>query len=169
VIGDEGGGYWIGREVLRSVSRALDGRGPATTLLEAVRHPSTGCDGHRRSATGEEALRAVYRDRWSREQIAGLSVAAAGHAEAGDPVARGIIERAAAELGGLVAAVARRLEGYRDPLPVYAIGGVMEAGPVVLDPLERWLSAVWPAARFSKPLGSPLEGALLLAQAETTG
>src|SRR4029079_16389092 len=32
MIGDEGSGYWIGRESLAAVMRAFDGRGPATAL-----------------------------------------------------------------------------------------------------------------------------------------
>ena len=32
MIGDEGSGYWIGREALAAVMRASDGRGPATRL-----------------------------------------------------------------------------------------------------------------------------------------
>jgi glucosamine kinase len=40
LLGDEGSGFWIGREVARAVSAALDGRGPATALtallLDAV-------------------------------------------------------------------------------------------------------------------------------------
>src|SRR5256885_3483953 len=32
MIGDEGSGYWIGREALAAVMRAADGRGPATAL-----------------------------------------------------------------------------------------------------------------------------------------
>jgi N-acetylglucosamine kinase-like BadF-type ATPase len=35
-LGDEGSGAWIGREALRAVLRALDGRGPATTLMAAA-------------------------------------------------------------------------------------------------------------------------------------
>src|SRR5690606_5741852 len=33
-MGDEGSGYWIGRQALQALSRASDGRGPATDLRE---------------------------------------------------------------------------------------------------------------------------------------
>ena len=122
-----------------------------TSLVEAVE-------------LGEESLRAVYRDAWSREQVAALCVAVARHAAAGDAVAAGILAHAAAELGTLVAAVARRLSWGSEPLPVSAVGGVISAGPSLRRPLERWLAAVLPHARWRAPLGSPLEGALLLAQ-----
>ena len=36
MIGDEGSGYWIGREALAAVMRAADGRGPATALSDDV-------------------------------------------------------------------------------------------------------------------------------------
>jgi len=36
MIGDEGSGYWIGREALSAVMRAYDGRGPATRLTDAI-------------------------------------------------------------------------------------------------------------------------------------
>src|SRR3954470_15784363 len=36
MIGDEGSGYWIGREALAAVMRASDGRGPATALTADV-------------------------------------------------------------------------------------------------------------------------------------
>src|SRR5205814_4597970 len=36
IIGDEGSGYWIGREALAAVMRAADGRGPDTRLAAQV-------------------------------------------------------------------------------------------------------------------------------------
>lgn len=36
LLGDTGSGFWIGREVVRAVAEHLDGRGPATSLTEAV-------------------------------------------------------------------------------------------------------------------------------------
>src|SRR5206468_5667535 len=36
MIGDEGSGYWIGREALAAVMRAADGRGPGTRLTADV-------------------------------------------------------------------------------------------------------------------------------------
>lgn len=36
LIGDEGSGFWIGREVVLAAVRAMDGRGPATALSELL-------------------------------------------------------------------------------------------------------------------------------------
>src|SRR5262245_51738831 len=34
LLADEGSGYWLGHQALRAVVRSLDGRGPATALVE---------------------------------------------------------------------------------------------------------------------------------------
>ena len=36
LIGDEGSGFWIGRKVVRACIRSLEGRGPATALLDPL-------------------------------------------------------------------------------------------------------------------------------------
>ena len=36
ILADEGSGFWIGRQALRAVVRAADGRGPATALTPLV-------------------------------------------------------------------------------------------------------------------------------------
>ena len=48
MIGDEGSGYWIGREALAAVMRASDGRGPADAadgdiLRTSMSTTSRGC------------------------------------------------------------------------------------------------------------------------------
>jgi N-acetylglucosamine kinase-like BadF-type ATPase len=178
LLGDEGGGYWIGVELLRAVSRALDGRGPATSLTEAVRQhaacarpeAASAClEPGRAAGSVEEALRSVYRDAWSRERIAALCEVASRHAGAGDRVAMELFERAAPELGSLIEAVAHQLDGSARPLPISVVGGVAGVGAVLWSPLRRWVASVLPNARWSKPLGTPLDGALRLAQQETDG
>jgi N-acetylglucosamine kinase-like BadF-type ATPase len=168
LFGDEGSGYWIGCEALRAAARALDGRGPSDfgswilgfgllTALTPIQNPRT------KIQNREEALRAVYRDGWSREQIAALSVVVTRHASEGDMVALRILERAAAELGVLVEAVARRLEWGSERLPVALVGGVLESSAELREALRRWLGTVLPNACCTTPQGSPVQGALLLA------
>ncbi len=172
-FGDEGSGYWIGIEALRAVARALDGRGAATALSATI--GGSGADGMKEDATSppkeaaamlEERLRVVYRDDWSREQVASLAPQVMRAAAAGDGVAGVIVERAAAELGALVLAVARKLGGSTVEETVATVGGVFDAGPLVRQPLERWLAAMLPNARWVEPLGPPVEGALRLAEEE---
>jgi N-acetylglucosamine kinase-like BadF-type ATPase len=118
------------------------------------------------STRAEQALRSVYRDGWSREQVAALGALVSRCAAAGDEAAARILDRAAAELGALVAAVSSRLGWGARPLPVVAVGGLLAAGPPLIEPLQRWLAAVLPHALWTAPMGSPLEGAALLAREE---
>lgn len=40
LIGDEGSASWIALQVLNAASRAYDGRGPKTTLVEKINNSS---------------------------------------------------------------------------------------------------------------------------------
>lgn len=173
LFGDEGGGYWIGCEALRAVARCLDGRGPGTALTgrlwrsdEALARTTESVPGTEPFPGVEEMLRTVYRDQWPRERVAGLAPAVAQAATAGDEVALGILERSAGELAALVVAVARRLGWTGEPLRLAGVGGVLEAGAPVRGPLERRLAQALPNACWTRAVGSPVEGALLLAQPE---
>jgi glucosamine kinase len=117
LLGDEGGGYWIGREAVRAVMRAADGTGPATALRELVQRAFDSLAG---------AERQVHRRPTDRELLARLVPAVAGAARAGDAVAARILADAAAYLVELAEAVRDRL----GPLPVAGVGGIFRCAPV---------------------------------------
>ena len=97
-MGDEGGGYDMGRAVLRAVGRAADGRGPATALEQAAR-----------DVARAEDLPALIR--WAASagvaEVAALGGAAVRAAESGDAVAVEILRASADELAGLALGLAR--------------------------------------------------------------
>ncbi|MHA7653651.1 BadF/BadG/BcrA/BcrD ATPase family protein [Mycobacterium sp. ML4] len=64
-LGDEGGGAWIGAAGLRAAVRAVDGRGPATTLLVLPARDSGHHEPGPRSSTTPPQLR-LSRPRYSR-------------------------------------------------------------------------------------------------------
>jgi N-acetylmuramic acid 6-phosphate etherase len=167
LYGDEGSGYWIGIEALRAVARSLDGRGPQTSLAESAwltEGAKLPLSSGNLSRMTEQALRAAYRDNWPREKVAAAAPTVVQHAASGDRVASEILERAAAELGALVLSVARQLTWGAAPIPVFGVGGLLNAGPPLREPLERWVATVLPSARWSEARGSPLDGALRLAR-----
>ena len=69
LLGDEGGGYWIGREVMRAVLRADDGSGPQTALTDVV-EAAFGSDLH-------DVIRRIHSAPADRALLAGLVQAAA--------------------------------------------------------------------------------------------
>lgn len=102
LLGDEGGAFWIGREGLRAVLRAGDGRGAPTDLAGAAAARFGGL------ADLSERLHAVSRPV---NDIAHFAPDVVAAADAGDPAAVAIVDGAIDELVTLVragvAAVAR--------------------------------------------------------------
>src|SRR5207248_9614696 len=82
IIGDEGSGYWIGREALAAVMRAVDGRGPATRLTEDVLE-------HFGIADVSRLPRSVYDRELARMSVAAIGPSVQRARDSGDAVATG--------------------------------------------------------------------------------
>jgi N-acetylglucosamine kinase-like BadF-type ATPase len=162
MIGDEGSGYWIGREALSAVMRAYDGRGPATRLTAAILAHL--------SLNDESRLPRIVYDR----EVPRMTVAAMGPivhdaAEEGDPVARRILERAADELVLAAQTVASRLEMRGDEFTFFLAGGAFRVVPWLGGELERRLGEVAPRCIVETLNEEPAVGAVWLALAEARG
>ena len=114
-MGDEGGGYWIGREGLRAVGLAEDGRGPATSLSATLLKAAGAADF--RDLVGWSTIA-------SPREVASLCPTVVAAAEDGDEVAGRIVQSAAAELAGLVNRLAERFAGTRS-VAVGVTGGLL--------------------------------------------
>ncbi len=132
LIGDEGGGYWMGIEALRATGRALDGRGPKTRLAAPILE-------HLGVQNSDELVQFVHSEACSREKIAALSRVVLALADEGSSEAAQIRARGAILLSSGVKSVARamlhrRLEramsedGALEPLEVLVAlrGGLFE-------------------------------------------
>ena len=91
VLGDEGGGFWIGRAALNAVVRQFDGRGPQTMLTEMVI-----AEMHLGSPV--DLVHAVYAGGLHRYAIAAIAPVVQRAADQGDAVAADLISRAGVEL-----------------------------------------------------------------------
>ena len=162
MIGDEGSGYWIGRESLAAVMRAADGRGPETRLTAGIlRHFNV---------DDESRLpRIVYDRDLPRASVAALGPIAQGAAEQGDAVAVRILERAADELVLAARSVAARLEMRGDAFTFYLAGGVFRVVPWLVEELPARLLEVAPRAQVQVLHEEPAVGAVWLALAEARG
>lgn len=152
-IGDEGSAYWIGVRALNAVSKALDGRGPRTMLVELIQD--------RLQASGAQSVVGwTYHSDRDPSDIAGLASLVDAAAVQGDEVALRILSDATAELLGSVEAVFRRMENtWGLPVPVSYNGGVFKS-QIVTSGFEAGLrSRGWGVAR--PPIMSPVLGAAL--------
>ncbi len=155
LLGDEGGGYWIGVRALNALARAVDGRGPSTRLAQDI-PPALGQTDY----TGVH--RAIYSQQLARPDIAALSAVVSRAASGGDAVAQGILREAGAHLAEAALAVSRRLD-MADPA-IYPSGGVFQAGGWVLDPFREAIAAAAPRAEVRAPAYPQVVGALIMAR-----
>jgi N-acetylglucosamine kinase-like BadF-type ATPase len=162
ILGDEGSGYWIGRRALAAVMRAADGRGPATALTEHVLR-SFGVD-----RLSELVQEVHFRDP-RRHRVAGLGAAVQAAVDAGDPVAREIVEAAAGELVIAAASVAERLQLRGAVFPFVLAGGIFRAVSAVRERVIRGLPDVAPRSHPVLLTVEPAIGAVRLALAEVQG
>src|SRR5215217_524685 len=105
LLGDAGGGFWIGHAVARAVVAALDGQGPSTALTGLVLE-AMGIAAHTDNFAGRpEALRQLVSALYARPPIALAEFAPLAFAAHDDHVARPILVRASAALADLVSTV----------------------------------------------------------------
>jgi len=162
MIGDEGSGYWVGREALAAVMRAADGRGPETALSPEILEYFNVTDVSR-------LPRIVYDRDQPRTSVAALGPIVQRVAEQGDAVALRILERAADELVLAARSVATRLEMRGDAFTFFLVGGVFRVVPWLAEELPRRLVEVAPRSQTEILGAEPALGAVWLALAETRG
>lgn len=117
IIDDGGSGYALGRDVLSSAVRCIDGRAKDSGILQAV------CD--RLEGGPEKIVPFVYSPGTDKSAIAKFSHIALSLAERGDPEAATILVRGAEELYALVAAVQENLG--LSQCPIALLGGMIAA------------------------------------------
>jgi N-acetylglucosamine kinase-like BadF-type ATPase len=153
-LGDEGGGYWIGRRALAAAARARDGDGEGTPLLTRLL----------------SALKLREFDdlvRWAAgagpAQVAGLASVVLSAARDGEAAANRIVSEAAGALAQLVGVV-ERIFPPDDPLPVATAGGLLGTGSPLLQALSVELGRRLPRIRLQESAVDAPLGALRLAR-----
>ncbi|TMR09526.1 hypothetical protein ETD86_43220 [Nonomuraea turkmeniaca] len=156
LLGDHGGGAWIGAQGLHAALRAHDGRaGGSAALLERM----TARFGH-----PLDLVALVYESGSAAHHLASFAPCVGEAARAGDPVARRIWTEAGRQLGQTAVAAATGLD------PVFSWGGrLFDAADLLMEPFQETVRESLPGARFTPPLGTSADGALALAKAAADG
>ena len=162
VLGDEGSGFWLGRQALRAVLRAADQRGEATALTDRV-------IAHFDVARPQDLVQPIYEGGMKPKVVAAIAPMVADVADAGDAVARQIVDAGVEELVSAVQSVARRLDLSTREIPVPLAGGIFREVPRVRRLVIERLHAVLPSARPALLTVEPASGALQLAAALLRG
>lgn len=152
VIGDEGGGAWIGRRALSVVAAASDGREPETALTGAI-------------LTATESTEAADLIRWAAgaapARLATLAPVVISVADTGDLRANAIVSMAVEELALHVRALARQLfVDERTSVPVALTGGLLNKGSSFRKRLEHRMKTAVPGAQLHSADVDPARGAV---------
>jgi N-acetylglucosamine kinase-like BadF-type ATPase len=151
MIGDEGSGFWIGREAVRKAFRALD-EGVASGLLDAIREAWGAAD------VGEVIGMANARPG---PDFAALTHAVVKCARAGDPLAQRLLWKAGNELAKQVAMVWRKMQQHGETAATVAYtGSVVDKIELVQARLRERVEAECAGVQVAASVVHSLEGAL---------
>jgi glucosamine kinase len=155
ILGDDGGGYYIGRRGLASALRAHDGRGGSQALLQRAKD----------EFGDPESLRdRVYSSPNPVGEVARFALEVAEAAREGDSVAEEIWAIAAREVAQTATAALGRVFAPDAPVSVSWTGNLFNARDLMLQPFQQQVAVIWPKASLLAPRGTALSGAELLAR-----
>lgn len=156
IVGDEGSGYAIGRELFRAVAASIDDRS-VRTILPRLLKDSFGL------GTQEAIITAIYRENFDVASVAPVVMDAARKR---DPVARRILSSAARDLISVISPVVAKIRGRsRQDVPVAFIGGLLTSKNFYSTQVRTLLQRSVPGARVRPAKAPPVHGAVLLALA----
>ena len=155
ITGDWGGGYDVGLAAVSAAARSEDGRGPKTTLEQAV-------PAHFGLETPTALAEAIHRRQIPQRRILELPPVVFAEARH-DAVAAEIVARLAAEVATFAHVALRRLELEDEPTELLLGGGLLQSADGKLaEAIEAELREVAPALRVHKARSAPIVGAALL-------
>ncbi|MFA6587617.1 MAG: BadF/BadG/BcrA/BcrD ATPase family protein [Patescibacteria group bacterium] len=155
-LADEGSGYAQGLAALHAVTKADDGRGPATKLTPLILE-------HFKVHKPVNLVQIVYQAGFGKPQIAALAPLVQTAAEKGDKAAKNILADAARELAILASTVVRKSGLQQKAFPLITIGGIFKCPIVIPAIFKKGVKQIAPKVSFIMPKPRPAYGAWLMA------
>lgn len=152
ILGDEGGGFFIGREALRSLALHLDRRGEATKLEDKLAEKF-------QWRTRADIIRAVYQEQVDLSRLAPIVLEAAAQ---NDIVSQKILQTAALQLAEQARVIVMQM-GILRKVGLVMIGGLIDHENVYSNTLHMKLLKLLPQVHVRQPVHSPAHGAVLIA------
>ena len=151
LLGDEGGGYWLGMQTLKAVANVADGFEEKTELYQKLFH-------HLNISHPDDLISWTYNPETTNRKIAQISELVLEVASRGDQVATKIVESGAEHLFQLYMNLVDRLN-FIDP-PVMFAGGLLTSETL----LQKLLMKKMGLKGAPCPKYKPVVGAALMAQ-----
>lgn len=156
LLGDEGSGHYIALRGLNVATRAYDGRGPSTALVDLLPAAAN-------AESLEDLADRVYLDCWTAPEIAALAPIVLFAAEQSDKQAEGIVDDAARELALAARVVIESLGMEDETFEVVLSGSIFQGTPRMVNHIRQELNTVNPHAAVIFPRLEPVIGAGLIA------
>lgn len=156
LLGDEGSGYFIGREAIIAALKDFDGRGEKTKLRLVIEQQF-----HLSSI--DQIIPQIYQNKIDRVAIADLAPIVFDLATKGEFIAEEIIRQTGRELGLLAKAVAQRLHFENDEIKVALIGSIFKQKDMLINGISKELYEISWNIEILDPMFAPQYGAALLA------
>lgn len=153
LLTDQGSGYDIGRHVLREAVKSYDGRSAKSLLEELI------CD-HYKIKSVAELKNVVYHPPLSKIEIADLAPLCTQAFEAGDSVAKDILDWTVSAITSMITTVVEKLQMEKFDI---VLSGAVTKIPYVKDNVSTYLSSHFPYAKVIVPMQDPVFGALKIA------
>ncbi|MBD1383414.1 N-acetylglucosamine kinase [Metabacillus arenae] len=149
-FGDEGSGYWIGKEAIRAILKMNDGRGPNTRLkdrvLEAINLRAV-----------EDLYNWVYSSHGSVDAISEIAKLVEICGDEGDAVSITILDQAAEELFTLLSTVMEKAAITNEDNSIILQGGVLKHNLYIQKRLMDKAAKDFPKCRFVTSDLDPIE------------
>jgi N-acetylglucosamine kinase-like BadF-type ATPase len=155
-VGDEGSGYWIGKQAIIHILKTMDGRVAPNKLAEHIL-PYLGLKDH------EDLFNWTYSASYSVERVGELSSLVSEAHTQGDPLAHSIMMQAAKELFACAMAVIKRINLYTKPFQIILQGGVLHNNEFVREYVTNQFKKYAPYGQIESKTKEPIYGMMALA------
>ncbi len=158
ILGDEGSGFFIGRNGLNAVTRHIDGRGEKTMLTKKIAQQFG-------LSSQTEIIAAVYKNNFD---VASVAPFVLESARKKDAVCSLIIQQASTELCEHVRALSQKLlqknkKIIQQKIPLSFVGGLLTNDTLLSHTLSAQIRSTLPHIHIVAPMASPAYGAVVMA------
>lgn len=150
-VGDEGSGYWIGREILNAIFRYEDGRLEKPTALTRLVFDLL------QIGNVEQLNDWIYQTDYTNAQIAKISKVLSKAVSLGDEQAIRIACDAAKELSIMTDAVLRKIGPLDEDFIIYLNGGILKNHPTILKHYKEYVRKIYPKISFRLCVQNPID------------
>jgi len=152
LLGDEGGGFSIGRKGLQAAAKYFDGRGVKTLIVTLIEEKYS-------IRTADELIAKVYKENFDIASVAEVVIIAAKNE---DQIAHHILLEESEELIHHISTMMKKMN--KIDLRVSFTGSLISNNNIYSDMLRGKINTSLPLVKIVAPKYSPIEGAILIAK-----